>query len=345
MTRAIDLFLPWIVFPPLTAAAFYCIVVYTRLNGLGDALNAQCPVELHGNSTPFRLTYTGIERLDGLFCILVSTFHAAFEPKARLFLSYFMSQATPIFMFISLESARKGIHFTLRYPVIFTFLMQVATFGATFACYWLPFITTGAAKAAGSMDSIITQADAEAVIFGNILGVGLPTIAMVLLLNPYVTALWQFIPVYGSLATLLHLSFRSPKYHPQSGYKTIRANYRFLFILDATMHMILVVSKFRTPEALKAFLLPSLSLNTSNATSERLVLNLLQFDFVFGMGASLLATLWFARTPRQLGLLLLWNVFGTIVVGPGAAMAAVVLWREAKLHPNDSTAVEKERKY
>ncbi|KAF9257783.1 hypothetical protein L218DRAFT_990874 [Marasmius fiardii PR-910] len=343
MSRAINKFLPWIVFPPLTAAAFYCITIFSQINGLSEALSEGCPVTAHGG-TPFRLVYSGIDGLDKFLCILVNVFHAAFEPNSRLFLSYFMSQGAPIFLLIFYESARKRTHFILRYPVIFASLMQTVTFGATFSFYWLPFITTGAAKATGSTDSIVTQADAEAVVFGNVLGIGLPTIAMLVLLNPYMTAIWQFIPVFASLATLLHLLFRPRKNHPQSGYKTIRASYVISFAIDAIMHMLLVIPKLRNPKSLKAFLLPSLTLNTSNATTEQLVLNLLQFDFVFGMGATLLATLWLARNPRELGALFLWTVVGTIMVGPGTVVAATALWRESQLHPGNLSTGEKGKK-
>jgi hypothetical protein len=58
----------------------------------------------------------------------------------------------------------------------------------------------------------------------------------------------------------------------------------------------------------------------------------LQWDGVFGFGSTLLATLWFAKNTSQFFGILLWNVIASVVVGPGAAIAAVALFREAQLH-------------
>ena len=61
-------------------------------------------------------------------------------------------------------------------------------------------------------------------------------------------------------------------------------------------------------------------------------LDMLQWDGVFAFASTLLATLWFARNGRQAICLALWNVIGSVVVGPGAVIASVALWREAHLH-------------
>ncbi|KAL0567580.1 hypothetical protein V5O48_014418 [Marasmius crinis-equi] len=333
MGRFIDGFLPWIIFPPLAAAAFYCIILQTEFNGFGAAMKEQCPDKPLAGSFPFRLPYTGIQGLDAFLCILAATFHESFGPDSLPFLGYFLTQSTSVVLFVYFESARRRSRFTVRFPVVFTVLMQLVSFGATFSFYWLPFIATGSAKAVGSANTVVTQADAEAIIFGNILGYALPTIGMLTLFNPYMTVLWQFIPILASLATQIYLTLRSPKKHPQSGYKTIRANYVLIFVVNIITHIAIVGPKVADIEALKRFFLPSLSVNTSNATNERLILNLLQWDFAFGMGASLLGTLWLARNARQLGVLLIWNTLGSVLLSPGAAMAGVAIWREAKLHP------------
>ncbi|KAK1232501.1 hypothetical protein PQX77_004352 [Marasmius sp. AFHP31] len=332
MGKFIDGLLPWVIFPSLAVAGFYCIIYQTEVNGLGAALKEHCPATIE-DSFPFRLTYSGVDGLDSFLCVLAATFHSAFTPTSLQFLAYFLTQATPVIVFIYLDSARRRSHFSLRFPVIFVSLMQLVSFGATFSFYWLPFITTGAAKVAGSKSTVISKADAEAIAFGNIVGIALPTVGMLVLHNPYMTVIWQFVPVLASVATLIYLTFRSPKNHPQSGFKDIRNNYVIVIIVNIVTHLALVGPKLADVDALKAFFLPSLSINTSNASVERLVLSLLQWDLVFGLGASLLGTLWFARSARQLVLLVVWNTVGTVLLGPGAVFATIALWRESRLHP------------
>jgi hypothetical protein len=62
------------------------------------------------------------------------------------------------------------------------------------------------------------------------------------------------------------------------------------------------------------------------------------------MGPSLLGTLWFARNAKQVVLITLWNVIVTVVVGPGAAVSGVLLWREWALNgaPEEPSKVSKE---
>lgn len=64
---------------------------------------------------------------------------------------------------------------------------------------------------------------------------------------------------------------------------------------------------------------------------ERAQMNLLQWDFVFTFGSSYIAALWFSRSADQFILLAFWLVIGGVLLGPGAALTAVYMWREGKL--------------
>jgi hypothetical protein len=59
--------------------------------------------------------------------------------------------------------------------------------------------------------------------------------------------------------------------------------------------------------------------------------HLLKWDFAVAFASSILVTLWFARSRRQLILLAAWSTFATPAFGPGAATMGVFLWREASL--------------
>jgi len=80
-----------------------------------------------------------------------------------------------------------------------------------------------------------------------------------------------------------------------SGHDIIIAGYALTFIIGASFHFALV--------------LPNIS----------------------GSVAILLTTLWFARSSKQLVALAFTIVGGSIVVGPAAALAVILIWREARV--------------
>ncbi|EEB98449.1 hypothetical protein MPER_02036, partial [Moniliophthora perniciosa FA553] len=207
----------------ITALAFHYIILQTEYNGLGKKIQPYCPEQPLGSYTPYRITYSGIDGVDKFLCTLVTVFHAALnDTTGRDFLQYFLSQGGPVMAMISLEGCRRNRHFVFAFPVIYGILMQTASFGATFSFYWAPFIASGAATVAGSKDTVVSKADAQAIIFGQLIGFGIPTAGMILMVHPHVTAIWQFVPVIASAVASVHLLFRSRAKHSQSGWTDIR---------------------------------------------------------------------------------------------------------------------------
>ncbi|KAJ6620264.1 hypothetical protein B0H10DRAFT_1792052 [Mycena sp. CBHHK59/15] len=329
-----DYVLPLIIFPTLSALAFHFTLGHLLASGLGSTLKAQCPPSLANASpehTPYRLAYTGVPVLDKRLCGLVSVFHLALTPEALPFLNYFLGTSVPLLALSALESVRKGSHASLALPVVFGLLSQVMTVGVVLPIYWLIFILTGAARRrVGGDRTRVPKARAEAAVVGLIVGAAIPSVWLVVAKDPYVTAIWQFFPLWQFLSQSANQLVRGRTTHSASGYSWIRALYAGAFLAAAGIH---ISSAWNTPDlaSAKALFLPSLTPLTSAAPNLQ-VRNFLQWDAVFGFGSTLVASLWFARNSRQLAYIVLWNVLGSVVVGPGAAIAAVALWRESCLH-------------
>ena len=60
------------------------------------------------------------------------------------------------------------------------------------------------------------------------------------------------------------------------------------------------------------------------------------------MGSNLLGTLWFASSAKQAALMVLWDLLASVVVGPGAAISGVLLWRERRLNGAPEEASKKQ---
>jgi hypothetical protein len=73
---------------------------------------------------------------------------------------------------------------------------------------------------------------------------------------------------------------------------------------------------------------------------ELAAMGFLKWDAVFGTGAIVLASLWFARNVKELFTLVVWYAVGIVFLGPGAALAGVFLWRESILEATRPVAVQ-----
>ncbi|KAJ7273017.1 hypothetical protein C8J57DRAFT_264216 [Mycena rebaudengoi] len=316
--------LPMVLFPALSVLAFRFTLGHMITSGLGLTLKQQCSV----TGSAYRLVYTGIPVVDQRLCGLVSLFHLALTPEALPFVATFMVSAVPLLALPAFESVRNGRPALLALPVVFGLVAQLMTVAVIWPMYWLIFILTGAAQRRPGTH--ISKAHAQAVVFGITSGAAVPTLCLTVLEDPYVTAVWQFFPVLQWLAQSAHLLVRHPSANAKSGYSWIRALYIGAFMLSAATH-IAALSKAQNLENIKALFLPSLVPLTSAAPNLQ-VRNFLQWDAVFAFGSTLLASVWFAQNAQQAVTIVLWNITGTILVGPGAAIAAVALWRESYLH-------------
>ncbi|KAJ7677227.1 hypothetical protein B0H17DRAFT_1015931 [Mycena rosella] len=320
--------LPLALFPALSVLAFRTIFGHFLASGLALTLKQQCP-PIPTSENAYQLVYTGVPVVDKRLCGLVTLFHLALSSETSPFLNYFFGTALPLLAIPALESFRRGRHFLLALPVVFGLIMQLMTVGAILPIYWLIFITTGSARRRAAKEkSEISQTHAEGVIVGLAVGAGIPSVCLSLLQDPYVTAVWQFFPLLQFLAQTGHLLVRRP--NANSGYSSIRALYIGIFLLSAATHIGSLLATNNIGD-IKALLIPSLAPLT-DAQPNFQVRDFLQWDAVFAFGSTLLASLWFAKNAIEVIYIVLWNSIASVAVGPGAAIAAVALWRESQLH-------------
>ncbi|KAG6854965.1 hypothetical protein C0991_009788 [Blastosporella zonata] len=330
-----DAFLPLVLFTSLAYYATRFIFGHLEASGLALSLRGACAPESITNAQPYRLVYTGLHKADAILCTLVTFFHAALdEPDAITALKYFVGICAPLITLPTIESCRAGRGVFIALPVILGLASQIATIGFTFPIYWLIFIVSGGANIGWGRhsDAIITQAHAEAVIFGLLVGAAIPSVGMLVLADPNVTAIWQPYPAYVSIAQLIHLLIRPASKHSTSGYKTIRLLYISMFILSSSIHIATIWPLIADADTVLRVYLPSFVVPQHSTTVGHRVLHFLKWDLTFGFGSSLLATLWFARSLIGVFTLLAWNIVASVVLGPGAALAGAALWRESSLH-------------
>ncbi|KAJ7349127.1 hypothetical protein DFH08DRAFT_959311 [Mycena albidolilacea] len=328
--KLLSTYTPLVVFPVLSALALKLTIGNAVASGLAPELESQCPDTFE--SLPYRLQYTGSNAIDVTLCTLVSFFHLAFTPPVRPLLTYFLATFFPLFAIPAFEAVRTGRPIVLALPVVLGLAGQLWTIGAMIPLYWLAFILSGAASAkpSPSASSSVSSAHAQAVSFSLLAGAVAPSVSLLMLEDPYVTALWQLFPVWQLAAQAGHLLVRPAKPGPgvpANGFGWVQAFYVVTFVVGSSIH---VGTLFAAP-SLRDVFLPSVAPRIGEAP-ELNVLNLLQWDAVFAFGSTLLATVWFARTTSQALTIVLWNIVGSVVVGPGAAIAAVALWRESYLH-------------
>ncbi|KAG6869066.1 hypothetical protein C0993_003386 [Termitomyces sp. T159_Od127] len=334
LVRGIDGLVPIALFSGLAYFAAHFTFGHLNKSGLGQSLQGACHPR-HTDAQPYRLVYTGLHQVDELLCTLVAFFHAALdEPDALKALSYIVGAAAPFIAIPTIESCRAGRGMAISLPVILGLLSQVFTVGVTFPIYWLIFIVSGGAKIGRRRpeDAKITQAHAEAVVFGLIVGAAIPSVGMLVLSDPIVTAIWQPYPAYVSIAQVFHLLIRPASKHSTTGYKTIRLLYLSMFIVYSSIHIATIWPLFKDIDTLFRVYLPSFTIPDRTATAAVRVLHFLKWDVTFCFSSSILATLWFTNTMKEVLSLLAWNVIAIPLFGPGAAFAGVALWRESSLH-------------
>ncbi|KAK0457769.1 uncharacterized protein EV420DRAFT_1764708 [Desarmillaria tabescens] len=317
-----DIILPLLLFPALTVLEVTNIL--PSIQFLGPEIRSSCKP-----GSPHFIPHTNNDLFDTRLCGLVSVFHVAMKPELTPFLVYFIGTLAPVaVLFQSFESARKRRRFTTSHSaLLFGTLGQLVTFAAVMPFYWICEILSGRTK---RRTGKVTQAHAEAAVFGLFIGWVIPSVAMVAMADPGITGLWQFAPIIGFIAGSIHLLFRPPTVHSQSGFRTVQAAYIGAFLVASSIHLS-TVFKFRSLDDALAFFFPAMYAVAPTEVVLRHTANIFQWDFAVGSGSCLLGSLWFAQSVSQLLGLVAWIVVGSVVFGPGAAFAAIALWRESRL--------------
>jgi hypothetical protein len=250
-----------------------------------------------------------------------------------------MTALAAVTMIPFVEAAREKRSIFLRIPAAVGVLFQLFSFAAIMPIYYVALILSGAAigSPVKGHATKITQGSAEALLFALVAGYIIPTVCMIIFQDVTPTALWQGYPIIMALAQFVYLVIR-PSRHVESGYATIQTMYGLIFVTSAIFHIYYTWPLFFDIQQFQKVLVPQLALSKRSLSLPEGVAAVIQWDAVFGIGSTLLVTFWFARGVKEMVFLLLWHVLSSVAFGPGAAIAGVLLFREARL--NSRTPVE-----
>ena len=251
------------------------------------------------------------------------------SPTHFSFLKYFLGNGAPFVILPIVEAYRTGQNRLLAYPLIWGLASQFFTLALTTTLYCFVFLLLDGVERGRKSDiRLITQADAEAIVFGIIGGSVIPTTAMVVLQDPYVTAIWQLYPVYVYIAHFLHLQIRPASKYSQSGHRTIQALFIGFFIISSSIHISIVWPIINDYDTLRELFIPSVSMLDPSTELTLQVLDLLKWDFAFSFGSVVVTSLWFASNLKQFMAIIAWYIGAIPIIGFGAAVIGVAAWRD-----------------
>lgn len=313
-----DLTLPFLIFSSLVLTAIK--LTFARFLASGIDLEGIC------KPTP---SYTGFIGLDEALCPLVDFFSVILKsPEGSSYLHYAFGIGLPLLLLPTFEAYRPHQSRILKYPALWFLLSQFITIGVAISLYWFAFIMVGSPqKSRNSSSKLYTQAEAEALVFGLIAGSVIPSVAMLMLDDHLIIALWQFYPIYLAVAESVHLFFRPSSRYPQSGFITLRVLFFAVFTLSSSIHISTIWPHINDWIQLKALLLPSITPLSSNIAAAFHYLDFLKWDITIGYSSTVLATLWFAENKKQLFAIAFWYTLAIPILGYGAAVTGVALWR------------------
>ncbi|KAJ7575405.1 hypothetical protein C8J56DRAFT_871468 [Mycena floridula] len=314
-----DVVLPIALFTSLSAVAANFLFGNLMLqSGLAAHMSASCPWSPPENpgDYPYRLKYTGILPFDTVVCMLCSFFQYNVNTKISPFFIYFSACGLVLNLIPALEARRRGGSPHISHTIILGIMTKLSPVAVVLPLYWLLMILTGAPKA---RDSGLSRNDVESVLFSIIVGHILPTIAMFFLDSPHAIAIWHYAPVWIFLAQKAWSQKTS-----EPAIQMLRKTWLMVFVIGAAAHIHYVWPKDK--DSLKAFILPSLY--PDRTTLEEAVYDFMKWDFLFGFASVILASLWFVGDWKKVALAVAWYSVALPLLGPGAAVAAVALWRD-----------------
>jgi len=291
-------------------------------------MGAQCPP----NPGPYNMRYVGVDHIDHSLCSFVTFFQTSFDPTTLPFSLDFIASLAALVALTFIEAGRRNRSIALASPAALAILYHTLSGAIIFPLFWLALILSGHHRLE-RVAARINQANAEAALFAVLAGYVLPSALMFSLRDPMVTALWQPFAMWMWVAKAGYLFFRPPSRYHESGYWTVQATFIFTFIISAISHIAILWMTWGDLVLLKHLYVPPISPPDPATTSLTLAAHVvLQWDAAFTFFSSVVGTLWFASNVKQVALIALWDVIASAIVGPGAAVSGVLIWREWRLN-------------
>jgi hypothetical protein len=297
------------------------------------------------------LAYTGLPQIDGQLCGLVAFFHILMDPHNLPFNVELFTFLAGMITIPYFEAARENRNILLESQWVIGIMYQKFTGGVVLPMYWLLFIVTGAATLhhtfQGCNNGTIDQRHAESIILALVVGFILPSLAMFITTDQYVTAFWQAFPIWMYIAQLLYLTIR-PASHT-SGVSTVNFTYIALFILSALPHLYLLTPILFSPNApaiFKYLFLPSLTvLDPDSTTIDQGVMDVIKWDYMIMLVGAFAVTVWVVgRSVKSIVGLIAWWVVSVLLFGAGASVVGVFWWRERCLNEGGKESEPRDEK-
>jgi len=320
----------------LSASGFYFLWVLILSSPGMSQLEKLCPVPYYpadasrGGSSSHQL-YTGSSTLDLNLCALASFFIEAMKPEVYETTFSLLYGLPPVAIFPLVESMRgraAGSIMPAIGPMIVGLAFQRVGGGVILPLYWMYMIQSDTATMRTRKQ--IDPRHATAILLSLAVTYHIPTYLMLKTQNPFWTAFWQPFPLYGAIGQLVgHLVL--PRFSYPSGSSIVRGIYLISFAISAGAHIFLLYNNRDdvVGGVLKIFLPSPMPIMSDNLPL--IAKNFLQWDNVFICGPAALLTFRFAETSKQMLGLILTYTAGSILLGPGSAIALVMIWRETKL--------------
>jgi hypothetical protein len=262
-------------------------------------------------------------------------FSAALTPPTHVLTGELLASLTAISIIPFIESTRAKRPLVLAAPTLIGLAYQKFSGGIVLPLYWLIFVWTHPRSVPHSGTKIRSD-DAESTALAMMLGYMIPTFAMYWTAEPRVVAAWQVFPVWISIVFYLtKFVRRSSKRTVASGYHVTQSTLFLGFLTSAVVHWkIVILSTLQSEDPLRTALdvfIPYLyAPPPSQTTSVSAAGQLLRWDAIFIVLSGLAAgfySLW-VLDFRGLFRGFLGVIVGTLLFGPGSAVAGLWMWRE-----------------
>ena len=225
--------------------------------------------------------------------------------------------------------------------------------GVILPLYWLAFVLSGAPQ----NGSGISQVQAESALFGflagqlphkhliitllltNILfhslGFAIPSASILLNhSNTYVVAIWQIFPILAGVSQQAYILLRpAPKGGNGSGYNVVQLTHFLTFIAAVVFHLGLngpdfMAHPFQTLASVTSFFPSTQDPNPATSTSLEAVLDFLYWDKLLIVASALITPLFSMEDFGDAVKLGFGAVITAVLLGPGAAISALWMYRE-----------------
>lgn len=315
-------------FLTLSGVGFYTVLYHMVASGGNDVIvKTMCP-QPPAYKGPPQLRYTGFTIPDAVLCHLVPFFHAAFVAQNIEFTVHFLAGVAPVALAYIIEGSRTDSASSVR-PLLVGIAYQSGSAAGTMPLGWLALILSSAGRPDRARKPL-TRAQAEAAFIGVMVGCVVPTAAMVLLQDEYVTGYWQIFPIYMWLAQHLWLAIRRGNNASEPGFAVVRAALVTVAVISAIPHL-RIVYRYLSPSAFVKWW-PSFSVpDRATTTLYTAAAHTLKWDAIIWYTSTIVAAAFLVESRSEAFAMLTQAPALSAIIGPGAVVALYWLRREQQL--------------